>query len=133
MFVASNRLGQEEPQKPLPKERSTFLTILLGARLSKGLPLLDWPQVAQGTEAVPRRAAHPLLSCEGAFWVCITTFEGFPQVLAAPCVCFLSFQPPVSLGMYRSLYKRDYRWCKEYKPLNEEDVQVPWAFPCLDL
>ncbi|XP_009330177.1 PREDICTED: histamine H2 receptor-like [Pygoscelis adeliae] len=25
--------------------------------------------------------------------------------------------------MYRSLYRRDYRWCKEYKPPSEEDVQ----------
>ncbi|GAB0187981.1 hypothetical protein GRJ2_001263400 [Grus japonensis] len=30
---------------------------------------------------------------------------------------------PVSPGMYRSLYKRDYRWCEEYEPPNEEDVQ----------
>ncbi|KFM01761.1 hypothetical protein AS27_01903, partial [Aptenodytes forsteri] len=31
---------------------------------------------------------------------------------------------PVSPGMYRSLYRRDYRWCKEYKPPSEEDVQI---------
>ncbi|KFR04518.1 hypothetical protein Y956_09976, partial [Nipponia nippon] len=31
---------------------------------------------------------------------------------------------PVSPGMYRSLYKRDYQWCKEYKPPNEEDTQI---------
>ncbi|KFV59285.1 hypothetical protein N328_09061, partial [Gavia stellata] len=33
---------------------------------------------------------------------------------------------PVSPGMYRSLYKRGYRWCEEYKPPNEEDVQKLW-------
>lgn len=78
-------------------------------------------------EVMPERAAHPLLIYEGAFGVCITTFEGLPQVLAA---CLLSFQPPVLPDMYRSLYKRDYVWCKQYKPPNKEDMQVPWAFLC---
>ncbi|KFV12882.1 hypothetical protein N339_05188, partial [Pterocles gutturalis] len=31
---------------------------------------------------------------------------------------------PVSLGMYRSSYKRDYRWREDYKPLNKEDMQI---------
>ncbi|KFO11917.1 hypothetical protein N312_13350, partial [Balearica regulorum gibbericeps] len=31
---------------------------------------------------------------------------------------------PVSPGMYRSLYKRDYRWWEEYEPPNKEDVQI---------
>lgn len=84
-----------------------------------------------GTESVVRRAAHPLLGYEGTFWLCITTFEGFPQVLAASCVCPLSFQPPVSPGMYTSLYKRDYQWCKDYQPPNEENMQVQWASPRL--
>ncbi|XP_042664378.1 uncharacterized protein LOC116960304 [Tyto alba] len=39
----------------------------------------------------------------------------FPSL---PCI-----ELTVSPGMYRSLYKRDYRWCEEYKPPNEEDVQ----------
>ncbi|KFQ85309.1 hypothetical protein N337_01458, partial [Phoenicopterus ruber ruber] len=30
---------------------------------------------------------------------------------------------PVSPGMYRSSYKRDYRWCEEYKLPSEEDMQ----------
>ncbi|KFP16607.1 hypothetical protein Z169_00985, partial [Egretta garzetta] len=30
----------------------------------------------------------------------------------------------VSPGMYRSLYKRHYRWCEKYKPPSEVDVQV---------
>ncbi|XP_029863788.1 uncharacterized protein LOC115338888 [Aquila chrysaetos chrysaetos] len=32
-------------------------------------------------------------------------------------------KPPVSPDMYRSLYKRDYPWCKQYKPPNKEDMQ----------
>lgn len=45
----------------------------------------------QGTgPSWPRRAAHPLLSFEGVFCVCITTFEGFPRGLVVPGVCFLS-------------------------------------------
>lgn len=51
-----------------------------------------------------------------------------PQVPAAPCVCFVSFQPPVSMGMYRSSYKRDYRWGEDYKPPSKEDMKVPGLF-----
>ncbi|KFP96578.1 hypothetical protein N330_00705, partial [Leptosomus discolor] len=32
-------------------------------------------------------------------------------------------KPTVSPGMYRSLYKRDYRWCEDYNPPNEENMQ----------
>lgn len=89
--MARDCLGQEMPQKPFPKMRGTFLATLLGPQVSKGLPLLDRRQVAQGTEALPRRAAHLLLSYEGAFWVCITAFEGFSQVPAAPVSAFSRF------------------------------------------
>lgn len=51
-----------------------------GAELSRELPCSTGPRQ-------PRRAAHPLLSYEGAFWVCITTFESFPPRLS----CFLGF------------------------------------------
>ncbi|KFV20145.1 hypothetical protein N340_06381, partial [Tauraco erythrolophus] len=33
-------------------------------------------------------------------------------------------KPPVLPGMYRSLYKKDYQWYEEHKPLNEEDTQI---------
>ncbi|KFO92949.1 hypothetical protein N320_07003, partial [Buceros rhinoceros silvestris] len=33
-------------------------------------------------------------------------------------------QPPVSMGMYRSLYKRDYRWGEDYKPPSKEDMKL---------
>lgn len=126
VLVARDTMGQEEPQRPLTKERRTFLATLLRARLSKGLS--HW--VGPGGPG-DRGCGHPLLSYAGAFWVCVTTCEGFPQVLAARCVCFLSFQPPVSLGMYRSSYKRDYEWPGE--SLSDKDMQVPWAFPRLPL
>nr|XP_047904365.1 uncharacterized protein LOC106033904 [Anser cygnoides] len=32
-------------------------------------------------------------------------------------------KPPVSLGMYRSSYKRDYRWCEENQPTSEVYTQ----------
>ncbi|XP_046796611.1 uncharacterized protein LOC422928 isoform X1 [Gallus gallus] len=32
-------------------------------------------------------------------------------------------KPPVSLGMYRSMYKKDYTWKEESKPPTEEDVK----------
>ncbi|KGL91248.1 hypothetical protein N301_05058, partial [Charadrius vociferus] len=33
-------------------------------------------------------------------------------------------KPPVSPGMYRSLYKRDYQWCEDYQPPSEENMQI---------
>ncbi|KAM9027563.1 uncharacterized protein PRD47_008204 [Ara ararauna] len=34
-------------------------------------------------------------------------------------------KPPVSLGMYKSLYKKDYQWCEEYKlPSDMQKLQV---------
>lgn len=79
------------------------------------------------------RPEDQLLSYQEAFYVCVTAFEDIPQILAAPCVCLLSFQPPVSMGMYRSSYKRDYRWCEENQPTSEVYTQVPWASPCFTL
>ncbi|XP_021250364.1 uncharacterized protein LOC110397825 isoform X3 [Numida meleagris] len=32
-------------------------------------------------------------------------------------------KPPVSLGMYRSMHKKDYTWQEEIKPPTEEDIQ----------
>ncbi|XP_052539006.1 uncharacterized protein LOC128080659 [Tympanuchus pallidicinctus] len=52
-------------------------------------------------------------------------------------------KPPVSLGMYRSMYKKEYKWHEENKPPTEEDVkklrakefavpQEPQAMPYYD-
>lgn len=79
------------------------------------------------------RPEDQLLHYQEAFCVGVTTFEDFPQNLAAPCVCLLSFQPPVSLGMYRSSYKRDYGWYDENQPTSEVYAQVLWASPCFTL
>ncbi|XP_059701662.1 uncharacterized protein LOC132327009 [Haemorhous mexicanus] len=76
----------------------------------------------------PRRAAHPLLSCEDHFG-----FEGSPRGLVLPCVCSSPSQLPPALDKYKSIYRKDFCWHDDYHSPIQAHVPAPSYPPLGDL